>query len=281
MQGRGSATVRGAGRVRSFLIAIGIARAVIAAAFVFALGPVAALWPMPDTTPISFLFLGSILAAAAASNLWAGLGRHDAAFAGIALYYITIFVPTAVLSGLLALGVVSAPAGVGVGYPALALLSVALIAFGVWLYRWSRQFPTRDPRPTPRLVQISFWVFIAALVVLGLACVAGVPNILPWKVTVEQSRVFGAMFIGAAAYFAYGAAQGRWEHAAGQLAGVLAYDLVLIVPFSLRLGIIEPALFGSLVICLIVLSYSGALAIWYLFLDPRTRLGSVPPVVTG
>ena len=44
------------------------------------------------------------------------------------------------------------------------------------------------------------------------------------------------MFLGSATYFAYGIVRPRWTNAGGQLAGFLAYDLVLIVPFMTRFG---------------------------------------------
>jgi hypothetical protein len=80
------------------------------------------------------------------------------------------------------------------------------------------------------------------------------------------------MFLGAAAYFAYGVFRPGWYNAGGQLAGFLAYDVVLIIPFLQRLPTVEPELRVNLIIYIIVVSYSGLLAIYYLFLYPGTRL---------
>jgi hypothetical protein len=43
--------------------------------------------------------------------------------------------------------------------------------------------------------------------------------------------MFGLVFLGAATYFIYGALDPHWGNAIGQLAGFLAYDLVLLAPF--------------------------------------------------
>ena len=95
---------------------------------------------------------------------------------------------------------------------------------------------------------------------------------MPWSITPELSTLFGLMFLGAAAYFAFGLVEPRWENAGGQLAGFLAYDAVLIVPFVQRLPTIDPALRLNLVIYTAVVATSAILAIWYLGLDRRTRL---------
>jgi len=80
------------------------------------------------------------------------------------------------------------------------------------------------------------------------------------------------MFIGSASYFTYGLLRPGWSNAGGQLAGFLGYDLVLILPVLLLIRNITPALLPNLIIYLAVLIYSGALAIYYLFLNRETRL---------
>src|SRR5690606_6604615 len=105
------------------------------------------------------------------------------------------------------------------------------------------------------------------------------PNILPWMVSPEGGAVFGWMFLGAAVYFAYGLARPGWYNAGSQLAGFLAYDLVLIAPFLRRLPFITPELQLSLTIYLIVILYSGILAVYYLFINPATRLFGLPVAV--
>jgi hypothetical protein len=86
------------------------------------------------------------------------------------------------------------------------------------------------------------------------------------------SVVAGAIFLGAAAYFAYALARPRWTNAGGQLAGFLAYDLVLIVPFLTRFQNVYSGWSLSLTVYIVVVIGSGILAAWYLFVAPDTRI---------
>ena len=88
------------------------------------------------------------------------------------------------------------------------------------------------------------------------------------------------MFLGAMFYFIYGVLRPSWQNAAGQLVGFLAYDVVLIIPFLTRLSSTPPEHKLGLIIYTIVVSYSGLLAIYYLFLHKSTRIwASQPPLV--
>lgn len=213
---------------------------------------------------MSFIFLSSILAAAFASTLWCLLAREDGALAGIALDYVAIFVTL----GILALQMAAS------GDNAMTLFALACasgVVFGLYLLWSTIRVPIRDTRPLPLLVKGSFAVFILALIVVGGALILKTPNILPWSVTPELGVMCGWMFLGAAAYFAYSLVRPSWHNAAGQLAGFLAYDIVLIVPFLQRLPTVAPELQTSLIIYLIVVIYSGLLAIYYLFINAGTR----------
>jgi hypothetical protein len=86
------------------------------------------------------------------------------------------------------------------------------------------------------------------------------------------SVLAGCLFLGAAAYFVYGLVRPSWANAGGQLAGFLAYDLVLIGPLLSRLPAIAPEFRLSLIIYLVVVIYSGLLAVYYLFIYRPTRL---------
>ena len=88
----------------------------------------------------------------------------------------------------------------------------------------------------------------------------------------ELSVVAGAIFLGAAAYFAYASVRPRWTNAGGQLAGFLAYDLVLIVPFLTRFRSVYSGWSLSLTVYIVVVIGSGILAAWYLFVAPDTRI---------
>jgi hypothetical protein len=226
-------------------------------------------WPFPETTELTYVLLASILAAAAASTAWAALYGERVSYVGIALDMLVIFVPLTIYL------VVLDPAKGG-GLSAALVVSLALAVGGAALLArtWGR--PAADRRAAPRIVLGSFVVFVAALVIVGLALLGGVPATLPWRLTPELSVVCGLIFLGAAAYFLFGLWRPSWSNAGGQLAGFLAYDLVLIVPFVTRLPGTADQFRLGLVVYIAVLVYSGALATYYLVIDPRTRLRSIP-----
>jgi hypothetical protein len=270
--------------VRGLLGFIAVAQSVLAILFVAQVPEVIALWPFEGWTDLSMVLAGSILLAAAASAGWCLLTGSDRAFSGIGLDYVAVFVPLALI------GVTRAADGESATMLLLALSAVGGTVYGLLLLRWARRHPWRDPRPTPRLVIASFAVFVVGLLIAGGLLVAGVPGILPWRADQEVGRIVGLMFLGASAYFAYGLVDRRWENAGGQLAGFLAYDIVLIVPFVARLASGAPSYYEvgtgeplrlNLVIYSGVTVYSGLLAAWYLIVDPRTRLrvpGRAPDV---
>jgi hypothetical protein len=224
------------------------------------------LWPLPDTTPMSFIFMASIIAAAAASTLWGLVTQEYAALAGVALDYVAIFLPITLFSFQLA-----TITGSG-GLLVLTLICAAAVIIGVPLMLWSLRQPVKDTRPMPPLVRLSFVVFVLALIIGGVVLILKTPNSLPWRVTPELSVLIGWFFIGAAAYFAYGIIRPGWWNTAGQLTGFLAYDLILIVPFLQRLPTIAPELRLGLIIYTGILIYSGLLAIYYLFINAETRI---------
>jgi hypothetical protein len=231
-------------------------------------------WPFPQTSDPAFIFLASILAAAAASTSWAALLGERLSYVGIALDMLVIFVPLVLYLLLLD------PARGG-GFSAVLLAAVAIAVGGAGLLLRSWGVPPADPRPTPRLVLIAFAVFAVALVLVGGALVVRAPYVVPWRVTPELSAITGLIFLGAAAYFLFGLVRPRWSNAGGQLAGFLAYDLVLIGPLVTRLPTVPDYWRVSLIAYIVVLVVSGVLAAWYLFLDPRTRIGSGHAARTG
>ncbi len=123
----------------------------------------------------------------------------------------------------------------------------------------------------PAPVHASFGVFALLLLGVGTGLVLQA-NVFPWPVGPESSTLYGFIFLGAAAYFLYGITDPVWPNAAGQLIGFLAYDLVLIGPFIDRIGEAEGGDLVSLTIYTAAVTYSGALATYYLFLAPETRV---------
>jgi len=239
------------------------------------------LWPFEGTTSMSFVLMASMLAAAAFSTgVPLILGRFGA-LAGVGLDVASTFLPIGVFATLL---------GLFGAHPEQSLLAVAaaVALFAGWvLYRRSQAIPSVDGRPMPRPVRLAFRTFTGALVVVGGLLVARIPSVLPWSVPPDLSTVFGFMFLGAATYFWYGLQHPTWDNAVGQLAGFLAYDIVLIGPFLERLPTVDPAFAVSLWLYIAVVVASAVLAVWYLLLDPRWRVvggrarDAVPEVTTS
>lgn len=241
-------------------------QALFTIAFFLQLPFAVALWPFPGTTPLTFTFISSIFAAAAASTLWATASGNYGALAGIGLDYLTILAPVAVLS--FQLGASSSDARM-TGYGVACVFGAI---FGLGLFLWSVRLPLDRTRPAPAFLRWSFVFFIVALLIVSTRLIFNIPNTIPWMITPELSVVIGWMFLGAAAYFAYGLLRPGWVNAAGQLCGFLAYDLVLIVPFLTRLPAVAPQFRLGLIIYTGVVAFSGVLAIYYLFINRSTHL---------
>jgi len=120
-------------------------------------------------------------------------------------------------------------------------------------------------------VRRSFGVFAVVLTGAGSALLARA-GIFPWQLGQQTSVMFGLIFLGAAAYFTCGAADPHWGNAAGQLAGFLAYDLVLIAPYLEHFRTARGGSLISLIIYIAFLLYSGTLAAYYLFASDATRI---------
>jgi len=251
--------------VRYFLYFVGVVQIFFAVAF-FLQWPVAVnLWPFPGTTPLTFIFISSIFAAAAAPTLWAAATENYGALAGIGLDYLTILAPVSILSFLL---------GASGNDPKMTTYGIVCVfgaLFGLGLTLWSARIPMDRTLPMPGLVRWSFVFFIVALLIVSSRLILKVPTI-PWKITPDLSVVIGWMFLGAAIYFAYGLLRPSWLNSAGQMIGFLAYDVVLIVPFLTRLPTTPPEQQIGLIIYTGVVIYSGLLAFYYLFLHRPTRL---------
>lgn len=248
--------------LRAGMAVVAVAQALVALALIFQVSAITGLWPLVSTTPLSFTFIGSIFAAAAASTLWCLVVREDGALSGIALDYVAILLPVTILMIQVADG--RAP------YIVFAVACAVGVLFGLGLWMQTFRLPIKGEPATPRIVYWSFIVFVVALILVGGALILGTPAVLPWNVTQETGVVFGWMFIGAAAYFAYAVARPSWHNAGGQLAGFLVYDIVLIEPFLRRLSTSGSSL--NLVIYLAVVLYSGVLAAYFLFINPATRM---------
>jgi len=250
--------------LRVFMYALCGVKAILALGFIFQWPPIIDRWPLPYTNSTTYLFIGSILAAAVASTLWCLLHREDGALAGVFLDYAAIFLPVAIFTYQLS--------GTNPSLREFSMASLVLAVFGLAMLVYTIRTPFRDPRPTPRPLRWMFGVFVVLLIIVGGQLVLEAPNVLPWDVNLSGRIIYGWMFLGAAAYFAYGVIRPRWQNAGGQLAGFLAYDLVLILPFVLMLPNVRPEKLPHLITYVSVLIVSGALATFYLFINPATRV---------
>lgn len=251
--------------LRTFLFVICAVQIVFALGFIFQVPFIIEVWPLPYSDATNLIFVGSIFLAAVASTAWCLLAREDGALAGVGLDYVVILAPTLIYCLQLNAERTS---------PKLVnfIIACALgVVFGALLFLWAVRQPLPKTPPVPPLVRGAFAVFVIALIIAGVSLVRQTPGVLPWQTTPASVVLYGWMFLGAAAYFAYGFLRPAWRNAGGQLAGFLAYDVVLILPLLGLLGTIAPARMTNLLIYLAVVTLSGILAIYYLFIHPRTR----------
>ncbi len=251
---------------RYALVVGGVGVLALGLGFAFQVNVVTRLWPWPDGA-LSYLFVGSILAAVSAAVIWIGVSGELAALAGGTLNVFVIAAGTSFY--LLLLGVDQArheliPYGLAGGL--MAIISIVT-------FLWSRRLPSKPSTPTPGLVRFSFGGFLAALLLASAGLLLRLP-VFPWALNPDSSILFGCFFLGNACYFLYGLLQPLWRKARGQLLSFLAYDLVLIGPFVLLFRTIKPQFALSLVVYVLVLLVSGAIAIYFLFLHNQTRFGA-------
>jgi hypothetical protein len=267
-------------RMRVLLAVIASIQVVVGLLFLLGVPLATDLWPFPGTNAMSHTFIASFFWAAAVPVAWCLLMRSDRAFTGVFLDYLVIMLPLGLLT--LAFGISEA----SLHLFAFAAFAFVTALFAVWVMRWARRHPWRSDLPTPRPVLAAFFVFCVTLGIVGTLMVIRTPGILPWAITPTLSTVYGTMFLGASAYFAYGLVERRWENAGGQLAGFLAYDIVLIVPFVARIVNSTPSYYGSasepfrlnLVLYTAVVAGSAIIAVYYLFIAKETRIWPRPPV---
>jgi len=246
---------------RYVLLIGGVLVLLAAFGFIFRVPFITQLWPWPDG-PLSYLFIGSIFAATSASLLWIGWTNELGALPGGTLNITAIGVAACIYFLQLYFQR---------NHPILliyGILSLLLAIASVVTFFWSRQIPLKDSHPTPQLARASFWIFAAALLLAAFSLILKLP-IFPWTLNPDSSVIFGCIFIGNACYFIYGILFPRWHNALGQLLSFLAYDLVLIGPFLALFKTVQPEHLLSLIIYVIVLLYSGGLAIYYLIKNPK------------
>jgi hypothetical protein len=222
------------------------------------------VWPW-SVSPLTYLFIGSILAAVSVAMLWIGWMEEYGALPAGTLNVFVIALTTALYFISLIL-----KDGRSEFWP-YVLAGIVSIVMSAATFLWSRHLPLKDLRPTPRFVLFSFGIFSGSLILTAASLLLRQP-IFPWPLTPESSIVFGCIFLGDAFYFMHALFYPRWHNAAGQLLSFLAYDLVLIFPFLRLFETVKPEFRLSLTVYVLVLAYSGSLAIYYLFVNKETRI---------
>ena len=250
--------------IRVVLVLLGASFLVLSLGFFFQAAWAAPFWPLPSGR-LSNYFVSSILAAIGVPIIWIGLADERRSMAGGALNLLVTsagfsvslltFYGQARQQTLLVFGLLSALA--------------AIACIGLILY--SQRKPFVNTHPLPGLIRASFLGFAVVLLATAIALLIQHPNTFPWPLSGGNSILYGWIFLGAMCYFLYATLYPVWSNARGQLLGFLAYDLILIGPFISYFRMVPPAMRSSLIIYTAVVTYSGLLAIYFLFVHPGTR----------
>jgi hypothetical protein len=158
---------------------------------------------------------------------------------------------------------------------AASALGPAMLAIGfIFQTDWAT---STWPFETSRLSNLFLGSFAMVLVAAGQALVVGADDVMPWAVSDESGVMFGLIFLGAASSYVFGAVRPMWGYAYAPLLGFLVYDLVLLPPLIYHFSDVAPENETSLILYVAVLSYSAALATYYLLISQSTRLWSNTP----
>ena len=246
------------------LVLIGILDLALAIGFFFQQAWATSLWPVPDTR-LSYAFIAAILAGGAAPLIWAGLSGQIASLAGYGMSFGIMYAGMGISALLFYLRDQN---------PALVWFSFVmctLAVFGGIIFVRTRRLAD-DRQPTPRIVIYAFMAEVLVLAGAGILLILKVPNTLPWNLSGESSVLYGWVFLGLAFYYLYAVLNPQWIHAIGPLLGFLVYDLVLFSPLFARFGNLQPEHVRGQVAASVIIIFSAALGVYYLFVNPATRL---------
>ena len=239
-------------------IAFGLADLVLTAGYFARWDWAIATWPWQNLEPLDYLLVSSFLAGATAVILWIGWTGEGGAASGATLN----------------VGTMNAGAAVylyRIGFHRRAALFLLFAAINAALFVWSVRQPIRDKRPVDKLLRGSFLVFTAVLIFASVELFRQSPTIFPWKIEPDVEIMVAWLFAGSAVYFGWGLIRPSWHNARGQLIAFLAYDLVLLPRYLAMFRVVEPEHLQSLIVYVAVIVYSSLLAIYYVFIHPKTR----------
>ena len=249
---------------KTALIIVGLIDLVLAIGFFFQQAWATSLWPLPDTR-LSYAFIAAILAGGAAPLIWIGLSGELSALAGYGLSFGIMYAGM----GLSALGFYLRDQDPSLAVFALVMGTLA-VAGGIIFLR--TRHATQNSQLTPRIVTYAFTAEVLVLAAAGVLLILKVPNTLPWNLSPESSVLYGWVFLGLAFYYLYAVLNPKWTHAQGPLLGFLVYDLVLFLPLFARFGNLPPEHVRGQVTASLIIIFSAALGVYYLFVNPATRL---------
>jgi hypothetical protein len=252
--------------LRLALLSIGIIQLVLAAGFFFQQAWATALWPLPDTR-LSYAFIAAILAGGGAPLIWIGLSGRFGGLTGYGLGFGIMYAGM----GLAALLFYLRNQQMALAWFAVVMGILAVI--GAFLFFRTRRHAA-DSQPTPGVVRLAFALEVLVLAGAGLLLILKVPNTLPWNLSLESSVLYGWVFLGLAFYYLYAVLTPQWIHALGPMLGFLVYDLVLFLPLFARFGSVQPEHMRGQVTASIIIIFSALLGIYYLFVNPATRLNT-------
>ena len=250
---------------KTALIVIGLIELILAVGFFFQQTWATSLWPLPDTR-LSYAFIAAILAGGAAPLTWAGLSGELASLAGYGLSFGIMYAGMGISALLFYLRDQN---------PALAIFALVMILLaivGAVVFVRTRHL-SEGNQATPRIVIYAFIAEVLVLAGAGILLILKVPNTLPWNLSPESSVLYGWVFLGLAFYYLYAVLNRQWIHAIGPLLGFLVYDLVLFSPLFARFGNLQPEHVLGQVAASIIIIFSAALGVYFLFVNPATRLG--------
>lgn len=209
-------------RAACILGALGLG--VVAVGFYWQAAWATRLWPLPDVR-MTYIFLASMAAAIGAPLAWAAWRNELGTLRAIAF---------GGMIGVPAMGLYLLWLGVDRRDWEIAVAGIALNGIGaIWtvILLSLRQEPLHDPRPLPGVFRVSFIVIVGILLLVSGYLTLQVEDIFPWTLAPETSTMIGLIFLTAALLFVWVILHPMWAYGEMALAGFLAYDLVLFIPY--------------------------------------------------
>jgi hypothetical protein len=182
------------------------------------------LWPLPDVR-MTYIFLASMASAIGAPLAWAAWRNELGTLRAIAF---------GGMIGVPAMGLYLLWLGVDRRDWEIAVAGITLNGIGaIWtvILLWLRHEPLHDPRPLPGVFRVSFIVIVGILLLVSGYLTLQVEDIFPWTLAPETSTMIGLIFLTAALLFVWVILHPMWAYGEMALAGFLAYDLVLFIPY--------------------------------------------------